>query len=128
MCAADLKRLTGCERQRKRMPTSSFFRMAPPLPKFSRPPAAYEAIIREHQENPLRMGEFLLACGWNVQDAVHAVADWDLYTLAVAIANEQAERGFRLSPVPAHEFAKFVRLVQREKKHLRRVSPRNVPK
>ena len=62
------------------------------------------------------MGEFLLACGWTVEEAVQAVVDWDLYTLAAAIANEQAGRGFKLSPVPAQKIAKFAKLVHCGKK------------
>lgn len=79
--------------------------MSRPLPKFTRPPAAYEAIVREHQGNTLRMGEFLLACGWTIQEAARAVVEWDLYTLAAAIANEQA----------THEVVEFTKLVRAEK-------------
>ena len=61
--------------------------MCLPLPKFHHPPEIYEAIIQEHRENGLRMGEVLMACGWTIGDAAKAVVNWDRRTRAAAVAN-----------------------------------------
>ena len=63
-----------------------------PKPEFQHPPEIYAAIIQEHRESAVRMGERLMTCGWTLADAGWAAANWELRTLAAAIANERAKR------------------------------------
>lgn len=63
-----------------------------PKPKFRHPPEIYAAIIQEHRDNAVRMAERLQACGWTLADAAWAAVNWDLRTLAAAVANERAAR------------------------------------
>ena len=58
------------------------------------------------------MGEFLLACGWTIRAAAWSVLNWDLYTLAAAIANEKADRGLKFSPPSVNKVAKLAKLVR----------------
>ena len=60
----------------------------------------------------MRMGEFLMACGWTIRAAAWSVLNWDLYTLAAAIANEKAGREFKLSPLSANRVTKLAMLVR----------------
>jgi hypothetical protein len=66
--------------------------MRPLKPKLQHPPEVYQAIIREHRENALRMGERLMAYGWTLADAAWSAVNWNLLTLAAAVANERAKR------------------------------------
>ncbi len=88
--------------------------MCLPLPEFSHPPELYEAIVREHRSNGLRMGEVLMACGWTIGDAAKAVVNWDLHTLAAAIANERAKRNVRLTTLAENEVAELKRQIHAE--------------
>ena len=90
--------------------------MCLPLPKFQEPPEIYEAIIREHRSNGMRMGEILMACGWTIGDAAKAVVTWDLRTLAAALAHERAKRNVRLTMLTEVEVAQLRKQIQSEKK------------
>lgn len=78
-----------------------------PKPKIDHPPEVYEAIIRECGRKPLRIGELLQACGWSLADAAWAVVNWDLPTLAAALANERARRHTKLASLSDAEVAKI---------------------
>ena len=90
--------------------------MCLPLPKYQEPPEIYEAIIREHRSNGMRMGEVLIACGWTIGHAAKAVVNWDLRTLAAAIANERAKRGVRPTIFTEAEVAQLKKQIHTEKK------------
>ena len=90
--------------------------MCLPLPKFQHSPEIYEAIIQEHRSNGLRMGEVLMACGWTIGDAAKAVVNWDLQTLAAAVANERVKRNVRLTSLSAAEMAQLKKQIQVERK------------
>ena len=90
--------------------------MCLPLPKFQEPPEIYEAIIREHHSNGIRMGEVLMACGWTIGNAAKAVVNWDLRMLAAAIANERTKRNVRLTMLTEAEVAQLKKQIQTEKK------------
>ena len=66
-----------------------------PKPKTNHPPEVYEAILRECGHRPVRLGEHLQACGWTMADAAWAAVNWDLPTLAAALANERANRNMK---------------------------------
>ena len=85
-------------------------------PKFEHPPEIYQAILREYRENPVRMGEFLMACGWSIGDAAWAAVNWDLRTLAAAIANERAKRNLKLTPLSGGKVAELDKQILAEKK------------
>ena len=87
-----------------------------PTPKFAHPPEVYQAIIQEHRSSVLRMGEFLMACGWTIGDAGWAAANWDLRTLAAAIVNERAKRSLKPTSLSDSEVADLKKQIQAEKK------------
>ena len=87
-------------------------KMRLPIPKFVHPPEIYRAIIREHQESPLRMGEVLMACGWTIGDAAWTAVNWDLQTLAAAIAHERAKRHVQLTMLSEEEVAELKKQIQ----------------
>ena len=95
-----------------------------PQPRFEYPPEVYLAIIREHQDNPHQMGEFLMACGWSIGDAAWAILNWDLRTLAAAIACERAKRKVRLTVLPESDVAEIKRQLQAEKKQTAQPRPK----
>lgn len=95
-----------------------------PAPKFEHPPEIYQAILREYRENPVRMGEFLLACGWTIGDAAWAAVNWDLRTLAAAIANERTKRNLKLTSLAGGEAAELDKRILAEKKTANALSPR----
>ncbi|MBE7158213.1 MAG: hypothetical protein INR62_07230, partial [Rhodospirillales bacterium] len=68
-----------------------------PTPKFQHSEEIYQAIIREHLSSDVRMGEVLMACGWTLADAAWACVNWDLRTVAAAIADERDKRGLRVT-------------------------------
>ena len=78
-----------------------------PKPKFQHPPEVYQAIIHEHRENAVRIGERLMACGWTLADAGWAAANWDLRTLAAAVANERAARDSKPTNLSDGDLAKL---------------------
>ena len=94
------------------------------LPKFQHPPEIYAAIIQEHRSNGLRMGEVLMACGWRIGDAAKAVVNWDLRTVAAAIANERSKRNVRLTMLSEAEIAELKRQIQAEKKSTSPIRPK----
>ena len=98
--------------------------MCLPLPKFHHPPEIYEAIIQEHRSNGLRMGEVLMACGWTIGDAAKAVVNWDLRTLAAAVANERTKRSARLTSLTEAEGAQLQKQIQTDKKTTAALRPR----
>ena len=95
-----------------------------PAPKFEHPPEIYQAILREHRENPVRMGEFLMACGWTIGDAAWAAVNWDLRTLAAAIANERTKRNLKLAPLSDGRVAELDKRILAEKKVANTLPPR----
>ena len=95
-----------------------------PTPKFEHPEEIYQAIIREHRENSTRMGEVLMACGWTMVDAARAIVQWDLRTLAAAIANERAKRRVRLTSLSEDQMAELKKQTQAEKKHIAALRPK----
>ena len=87
-----------------------------PKPKFAHPAEIYQAIIQEHRSSETRMGEFLMACGWTIGDAAWAAVNWDLRTMAAAVANERAKRNLKLTSLAESEVAELKRQIQAEKK------------
>ena len=83
------------------------FWMRLPRPKRAHPLEIYEAIIREHRGSEVRLGEYLMACGWTLGDAGWAAANWDLPTLAAAVANERVSRKIRVTTLSEAEVAKL---------------------
>ena len=84
-----------------------FLSMRLPKPPFQHPPEVYLAIVREHQDNPVRMAERLQACGWTLADAAWAAVHWNLTWLAAAIANERATRAASVTSLSETELAKL---------------------
>lgn len=78
-----------------------------PKPKFRHPPEIYVAIIQEHRDNPVRMAERLQAGGWTMADAAWAAVNWDLRTLAAAVANERAARDTKPTSLSDGDLAKL---------------------
>lgn len=78
-----------------------------PKPKFKHPPEIYVAIIKEHRDNAVRMAERLQAFGWTLADAAWAAVNWDLRTLAAAVANERASRDSKLTNLSDDDLAKL---------------------
>lgn len=121
MPSAAPERISGLEKreQRARMLTDDLqisVVMRLPVPKFFHPPEVYEAIIREHRESPLRMGEVLMACGWSIGDAAWAAVNWDLRTMAAVVAHERAKRKTGLAFPSEDEAAALEMKIQAEKK------------
>jgi hypothetical protein len=102
--------------------------LTPSIPKFEHPEEIYEAIIREHRGNSLRMGEVLMACGWTMVDAARAVVSWDCRTIAAAIANERSKRKVRLTSLSEDEVAELKKQVQAEKKATAQLKPKRTPR
>ncbi len=92
------------------------FPMRLPNPKFAHPPEIYQAIIQEHRSSETRMGEYLMACGWTIGDAAWAAVNWDLRTMAAAVANERAKRDLKLTSLAESEIAELKRQIQAEKR------------
>ena len=78
-----------------------------PKPPFQHPPEVYHAIVREHQDNPMRMAERLQACGWTLADAAWAAVHWNPLWLAAAIADERATRDAKVTSLSETELAKL---------------------
>ena len=78
-----------------------------PKPKFSHPPEIYLAIIKEHRDCAVRLAERLQACGWAMADAAWAAVNWDLPTLAAAVANERAARDAKITLLSEAEVARL---------------------
>ena len=78
-----------------------------PKPPFRHPQEVYLAIVREHQDNPVRMAERLQACGWTLADAAWAAVHWNPLWLAAAIANERATRGATVTSLSESELMKL---------------------
>lgn len=95
-----------------------------PLPKFEHPEEIYEAIIRENHSRDVRMAEILMSCGWTMVDAAWAAVNWDLRTMAAAIANERTKRKVRLTPLSEAELAELKRQMQTEKKATQPLRPK----
>ena len=95
-----------------------------PKPKFEHPPEVYQAIIHEHQENPVRMGEVLMACGWTIGDAAWAAANWDLRTLAAAVAHERVRRKLRSTSLSENAVAGLKKQIQVETKAVTPLRPK----
>ena len=95
-----------------------------PRPKFAHPPEIYQAIIQEHRSSEVRMGEYLVACGWTLADAAWACVNWDLRTVAAAIANERAKRNLRLTTLSESEMAELKKQIQAEKKATTMLRPK----
>ena len=95
-----------------------------PLPKFTEPPEIYEAIIREHRSNAVRMGEVLMACGWTIGDAAWSAVNWDLRTMAAAIAYERAKRSAKLTLLSEVEVAQLRKEIQTVKKTTAALRPK----
>lgn len=95
-----------------------------PKPKFEHPEEIYKAIIREHRENATRMTEVLMACGWTMVDAARAIVQWDLRTLAAAIANERAKRKVRLTSLSEEQIAELKKQISAEKKATGAIHPK----
>ena len=100
------------------------FQMRLSEPEFAHPPEVYQAIIQEHRSSGLRMGEFLMACGWSIGDAAWAVVNWNLRTLAAAIANERTRRGVGATMLTEDEVALLKKQIQVEKKATTTLRPR----
>ena len=95
-----------------------------PLPKLEHPPEIYEAIVREYHGKDVRMAEVLMACGWTMVDAAWAAVNWDLRTVAAAIANERAKRKVRLTSLSDAELADLKKQIQTEKKATQPIRPK----
>ena len=97
-----------------------FFRedclMRLPKPPFRHPQEVYLAIVREHQDNSVRMAERLQACGWTLADAAWAAVHWNPLWLAAAIANERATRGTKITSLSESELAQFRAEIKEGKK------------
>ena len=104
--------------------TPTMFPSRLPRPKFAHPPEVYQAIIQEHRSNEVRMGEYLVACGWTLADAAWACVNWDLRTVAAAIANERAKRSLRLTTLSESELAELKKQIQAEKKATTMLRPK----
>ena len=78
-----------------------------PKPENNHSPEIYEAIIRECGRRPTRLGEHLQACGWTMAAAAWAIVNWDLPTLAAALANERAKRDKKPTTLSEAELAKI---------------------
>ena len=102
--------------------------MCLPLPKFQEPPEIYEAIIQEHRSNGMRMGEVLMACGWTIGDAAKAVVNWDLRTLAAAIANERAKRVARRTSLTEAQVTQLEKQIRAEKITTAGIRPMKTPR
>ncbi len=76
-----------------------------PKPRCCHPPEIYQAIIREGGNSHIRLAQHLQSCGWTLADAGWAAANWDLPTLAAALANERAQRNMRLTTLSDAEVA-----------------------
>ena len=87
--------------------TQTLLPLRRPKPKLQHPPEVYEAILREHRSDPVRLATFLQACGWSLADAGWAAARWDLAWLAAAVANERAARAVRLTNLSDAELARL---------------------
>ncbi len=95
-----------------------------PRPKFAHPPEIYQAIYTEFRENPVRMGEYLMACGWTIGDAAWAAVNWDLRAIAATIANERVKRSLKLTSLSEAEIAELKRQIQAEKKATTMLRPK----
>ena len=82
-------------------------KMRMPKPKFEHSAAVYQAIIAEHRDSEMKMAERLRSCGWTLADAAWAAVNWDLRTLAAAIANERARRKSSLTNLSDVNLAKL---------------------
>ena len=78
-----------------------------PQPPFRHPPEVYLAIVREHQDSPVRTAQRLQSCGWTLTDATWAAVHWSPLWLATAIANERAGRDARVTSLSGPEPAKL---------------------
>ena len=78
-----------------------------PKPKFMHPTLVYQAIIAEHRNSEVKMAERLQSCGWTLADAAWAAVNWDLHTLAAAVANERAARDMKLTNLSDGGLAKL---------------------
>ncbi len=78
-----------------------------PKPKRAHPPEIYRAIMRECGDSSIRLAQHLQSCGWTLAAAGWAAANWDLPTLAAALANERASRNIRPTMLPEAEVAKL---------------------
>ncbi len=78
-----------------------------PKPKFKHLPEVYQAIIAEHRHSEVRMAERLQACGWTLADAAWAAVNWDLRTMAAAVANERAARDAKPTSLSEGDLAKL---------------------
>lgn len=76
-------------------------------PKFKHAPEVYHAIIAEHRHSEVRMAERLQACGWTLADAAWAAVNWDLRTMAAAIANERDAHKAKLTHLSDGDLAKL---------------------
>ena len=97
---------------------------APARTEIRTPAGDYQAIIQEHRSSGLRMGEFLMACGWTIADAAWAVVSWNLRTMAAAIANERAERGVKVTVLTEEEVAQLKKQIEIEKEASTTLKPR----
>ena len=100
------------------------FPMRLPLPEREHPPELYEAIVRECHSKDVRMAEILMSCGWTMVDAAWAAVNWDLRTLAAAIANERAKRKVRLTSLSDTDVAELKKQIQTEKKATQPIRPK----
>lgn len=96
-----------------------------PKPPFRHPPEVYLAIVREHQDNPVRMAERLQACGWTLADAAWAAVHWNPLWLAAAIANERATRATTITNLSETELTKLRAEIGEGKKPQTIPKPRN---
>ena len=78
-----------------------------PNPPFRHSPEVYLAIVREHQNNPVRMAHRLQHFGWTLADAAWAAVHWNPTWLAAAVANERATRGTSLTTLSDAQLTKL---------------------
>ena len=95
-----------------------------PIPRLEHSPEIYEAILQEHRSSPVRMGEFLMACGWTIGDAAWAAVNWEPHTMAAAIANERVRRSLKLTSLSDREVAQLRQQIQAEKKNTTALRPK----